>query len=306
MEFGGRLAGGPISWGVCEVPGWGLMLPPERVLGEMVALGLHATELGPTGYLGNDAAAVRALLDRFGLRLVGGFVPVVLHDLAARAQTERIARSAAELLSAAGADAFVTAVVVDQEWSPRVPLDAAGWGNIFDGLDLLDEICAAHGLTQALHPHVGTLVETADDVERVLNRSGVRWCLDTGHLSLGGVDPVAFAAANVGRVAHVHLKDVRLDLAPALRRGELTLLEATRSGMFCPLGEGNVAVGDVIAHLERAGYNGWYVLEQDAALSSDALLAGSGPQDGVRRSLAFLDALTRLATGVLPADHRTT
>ena len=60
------MAGAPISWGVCEVPGWGLMLPPERVLSEMASLGLHATELGPIDYLPLDAGALRALLDRHG------------------------------------------------------------------------------------------------------------------------------------------------------------------------------------------------------------------------------------------------
>src|SRR5215207_7701741 len=76
---GRRLAGAPISWGVCEVPGWGRQLEPERVLGEMASLGLAATELGPVSYLSLDAARVRGLLDRFGLRLVAGFVALVLH-----------------------------------------------------------------------------------------------------------------------------------------------------------------------------------------------------------------------------------
>src|SRR5918996_6038857 len=77
-DRGRRLAGAPISWGVCEVPGWGRQLQPERVLREMASLGLAATELGPVGYLSLDANHVRALLDRFGLRLAAGVLPVVL------------------------------------------------------------------------------------------------------------------------------------------------------------------------------------------------------------------------------------
>src|SRR5919197_244143 len=162
-----RLAGAPISWGVCEVPGWGLMLPRERVLGEMAALGLRATELGPIGYLPLDADELRALLDRHGLQLEAAFVQLVLHEESAdeaRAGAERMAK----LLAAAGADVFVAAVVVDQDWSPRVELGDAEWGRVVRHLGEVDQIAAAHGLTLALHPHAGTLVETAADVERAL------------------------------------------------------------------------------------------------------------------------------------------
>src|SRR4051812_42145845 len=62
-----RLAAAPISWGVCEVPGWGRQLPSERVLSELASLGLRATELGPLGYLGDDVTAVRSALARHGL-----------------------------------------------------------------------------------------------------------------------------------------------------------------------------------------------------------------------------------------------
>jgi inosose dehydratase len=122
----GRLAGAPISWGVCEVPGWGLQLAPERVLGEMAALGLRATELGPQGWLPLDGAAVRAELDRRGLRLVGGFVPVVVHERDLAATREHAGRAAGQL-AAAGADVFVAAAVADDAWSPPPALDEDGW-----------------------------------------------------------------------------------------------------------------------------------------------------------------------------------
>src|SRR3954462_9602116 len=171
----GRLAGAPISWGVCEVPGWGLTLPPDRVLAEMAALGLRATELGPAGYLPTDAAALRAALDAHGLRLVGGFMPVVLHEpsfAAPRAAPDAAARplaapGAAGVLAAAGADVFVAAAVVDAYWSPRVALDDRQWGHLVAHLAELERLVQGHGLTLALHPHAGTQVETAADVERV-------------------------------------------------------------------------------------------------------------------------------------------
>src|SRR5262245_35869110 len=90
-----RVAAGPISWGVCEVPGWGLQLEPERVLAEIRELGLKATEAGPDGWLGTDPTPVRSLLDTNGLRLVGGFLGVVLHDPARlEASLTRVRRTA--------------------------------------------------------------------------------------------------------------------------------------------------------------------------------------------------------------------
>src|SRR5690349_18102419 len=75
-----RVAGAPISWGVCEVPGWGHQMAPGRVLAEMGALGLAATEFGPDGFLPAGAAERADLLAAHGLRPLGGFAPVVLHD----------------------------------------------------------------------------------------------------------------------------------------------------------------------------------------------------------------------------------
>ena len=212
-----RLAGAPISWGVCEVPGWGVMLPRERVLSEMRELGLKASELGALGYLGDDPAQIGSLLSSFSLGCVGGFVPVALHDASVREQAEQDAVQAAHLLQGAGGTYFVTAAVVDADWSAPFELDEHQWDDLASGLDMVGRVCAAHGLIQVLHPHVGTLVERAEHVDQVLRRSDVRFCLDTGHFSIGGADPVAFAGEYGSRVGLVHLKDVDMSVAPAVR-----------------------------------------------------------------------------------------
>ena len=116
-----------------------------------------------------------------------------------------------------------------------------------------DAAAAEEGVTLALHPHEGTLVYTAPQVERALAETACGWCLDTGHLYLGGVDPAAFAAEHAERVVHVHLKDV--DAAVAAR-ARLSLLEAVQAGLFVPLGEGDAGVARAIAELDRAGYSG--------------------------------------------------
>ena len=155
-----RIGVGPISWGVCEVPGWGVMLDADRVLAEMASLGIGALELGAPGFLPRDPAALRTVLDRHGARLIGGFVPLVLHDTAQREKTMAVARTEAELFAAAGATTFVSTAVVDDAWAPPFPLSASQWDHLVGMLAELDELCAGHGLEHALHPHVGTLVET--------------------------------------------------------------------------------------------------------------------------------------------------
>ena len=286
-----RIGIGPISWGVCEVPGWGVMLDADRVLAEMISLGIDALELGAPGFLPRDPGALRAVLDRHGARLIGGFVPLVLHDAAQRERTMAMATAEAELFAAAGATTFVSTAVVDDAWAPRFPLSAAQWDHLVGMLAELDELCAGNGLEHALHPHVGTLVETSDDVHEVLERSAVRWCLDTGHLLIGGYDPAEFAADAAGRIAHVHVKDVRLELADRARRGELSLIGAVRAGLFCPLGRGDAPIAATIDRLQHDGYAGWYVLEQDTDLGAHAPPPGEGPVADVRASAEYIRGL---------------
>jgi inosose dehydratase len=281
-----RLAAAPISWGVCEVPGWGHQLAPERVFGEIASLGLRATELGPIGYLPFEPAAIRERLDRHGLRLVGGFVPLVLHQRSLdTAEAERVAG----VLAAAGAEVFNAAVVADESWSPPLPLDDDAWRRVARHLAEVERLVGQYGLTLALHPHVGTQVETAADIERMLELSETGWCLDTGHLLIGGVDPAAFARRHGDRVVHVHLKDVDDAVAERLRRGELSLVQAVQAGLFRPLGAGDVRIDAVLDGLD--GYERWLVLEQDTALTGEEPPVGSGPVTDVRTSIEYLHSL---------------
>jgi inosose dehydratase len=285
----GRVAGAPISWGVCEVPDWGVQLPRRRVLAEMRSVGLRATELGPDGYLPADPAALRAELDGYGLRLVAGFVPLVLHLPERAADQLAEARRAAALLAGAGGEVLVAAAATGQDgYDERPELDEAGWAHLAGMLDRVAEAAGAHGLALALHPHVGTMIERRDEVMRLLDRSGVALCVDTGHLIVGGTDPLALVGEAPSRVGHVHLKDVDLGIARRVGAGELGYAAAVRAGLYRPLGAGDAPVAEVVETLERAGYHHWYVLEQDVALGAEPP-EGGGPVADVRASLAFLD-----------------
>lgn len=287
-DFLKRVASAPISWGICEVPGWGEMLPTPRVLTEMKDLGLSATELGAPGFLPLGGKAVKESLDAFDMSLLGGFTPVVLHDRHERSATIESATETAKLFQEAGATKFISSVVQDMDWSIPEALSTSEWRHMAEMFRIIDDICEEHGLDQVLHPHVQTLIETKDDISRVLDTCDVRFCLDTGHMAIGGQDPVEFAKEAFERVGHVHLKDVRLDMVPAVLRRELPLMNAVQQGMFTPLGQGDVDILGVIEALESSGYQGWYVIEQDTALTDGLPKEGSGPAREVSTSLDYL------------------
>ena len=298
VDFLDRIASAPISWGICEVPGWGAMLPTARVLGEMAGLGLPATELGAPGFLPQQPEELLAVLSAVDMSLIGGFTPLVLHDRAQRTAALDAARRTARAFEECGATMFVSAIVMDEEWSIPRALDAGERRHLVDMLHAVDEICGEHGLTQVLHPHVQTVVETRDDVERLLDDSDVHWCLDTGHLAIGGVDPVTFARQVGDRVGHVHLKDVDLSKAPAVLDRSRSIMASVQDGLFTPLGQGDVPIAAVIEVLESQGYQGWYVIEQDTALTAGLPPEGAGPVNDVRTSLDYLREVVapRLAT----------
>jgi inosose dehydratase len=283
-----KIAGAPISWGVCEVPDWGYQLDPSRVLTEMKQVGLAATEFGPQGWLPEAPGQRAEALQSYGLAAVGAFVPVVLHD----PDHDPVPAVSRELDSfeVAGGDVLVLAAHSGQAgYDERPVLDEKGWATMFANLDRLTELAASRGIKASLHPHVGTMVEKKAAVLRVLEGSNVSLCLDTGHLLIGGTDPAELVATYANRVNHVHAKDVRLDLAKRVQSGELTYAEAVRAGIYTPLGEGDVDLVAIVRGLDNVGFDGWYVLEQDTILIEEP--KDEGPVKDVRTSIAYLRGL---------------
>jgi len=286
-----RVAGAPISWGVCEVPGWGYQLEPNRVLSEMAGLGLPATELGPDGYLPTDPSRLEATLADHGLGLAAGFVPAVLHEPAVlEDELERVSVQA-DLLAASGADVLVLAAGTGTAgYEAGADLDGSSWASLLAGIGRVIDLGSERDLAVAFHPHQGTVVEGPRQVERLLESSPVRLCVDTGHLMVGGADPVELTRGAGDRVAHVHLKDVSADLAEQVRAGRMGYRDAVAAGMYRPLGMGDVDVEAIVSALEASDYDGWYVLEQDRVLEG-APEEGMGPVQDVAESLTFFERL---------------
>jgi inosose dehydratase len=231
-----RVANAPVSYGAFEltvgvlpnVPG------PEQVLDAIAAAGYEGTELGPLDYLGGGEQ-LRERLESRGLELAGAFIEL------GRGELERTL----ELLPGFGAKpVFADAGPRDGE---------PDW----DGIARAAEQARALGLEPTFHHHMGTRVQTPAEIELLLERTDVGLLLDTGHLAAAGGDTVAALREWRARIDHIHVKDVRLDV---LRHaGDWS--EASRRGVFCELGAGDVDLAGFFAELD--GYAGWLVVEQD-------------------------------------------
>ncbi len=163
-----KIAGAPISWGVCEVPGWGYQLQPDRVLSEMREVGLAATELGPDGFLPAEPDAMASVLARHRLQAVGGFTPLLLHvpDHDPVPEVERIL---AGYVASHATTLVLSAVSGLDGYDSRPELDDAGWTTLLSNLSRISAVATEQGIRAVLHPHVGTMVEITAEVQHVLD-----------------------------------------------------------------------------------------------------------------------------------------
>jgi inosose dehydratase len=269
-----RLANAPLSYGAFEVTvGHGYRVPsPDEVLAAMGAAGYAGTELGPPGYLG-QGEVLQERLERAGLELVGGFVPLALTapelDLTPLDDTLGLfetagAETAKPVLADSGSPERLANPGRAVE-DPALRIDDAAWTRLVDGVARAAGAAAERGFEPTFHHHAGSYVESPAEIERLLEDTDVGLLLDTGHVALGGGDPVAGLRDWGERVNHVHLKDVRLDLV----RQPGDMLAAWRRGIFCELGTGDLELEAFLAELSGRGYEGWLVIEQDRVLADD-------------------------------------
>ncbi len=213
-------------------------------------------------------------------------MPVVLHD-PGRDPVPGIVTTLDSFTAAGATTLVLSADTGSAGYDQRVEPDDDAWRLLLANLDRIRDVAGERGITATLHPHVGTIVERADDVARVLDGSTVQLCLDTGHLMIGGGDPAKLAADAPDRIAHTHLKDVDAERAARVRAGEIAYSAAVAEGMYRPLGQGDANIETIIRSLEGAGYRGWYVLEQDTVLTAEPPVGG-GPLADVLASVAFV------------------
>jgi inosose dehydratase len=295
-----KVANAPCSWGALEFDLEGDAPGYVQVLNEMVDTGYHGTELGDWGFMPTDPAALAEEVHSRGLTMLGAFVPVMLKDPASHAAGVDLAVRTARLL--AGVEGNLPFIVLADDngkvpartqnagrATPDLGLSEAEWQIFAAGATKVAEAVKKEaGLRTVFHHHCAGYVETPAEVERLLALTDptlLGLVFDTGHYRFGGGDPLAGLKKFGSRVWHFHFKDHQPDVAKLSRDKGWDYFEAVANGVFCELGQGDVDFPAVIAELDRLGYDGWGVVEQD-------VLPGMGqPKESARRNREYLKSI---------------
>jgi inosose dehydratase/3D-(3,5/4)-trihydroxycyclohexane-1,2-dione acylhydrolase (decyclizing) len=286
-----RLGANPIIWSNDDLRDLGADTTLETCLAEARAVGFEGMELGHK--FPRDPRALAAVLGRFGLECVSGWHSAELLIWGVREELTRL-RPHLELLKAMGSSVLVLAEVTQavhgdlgRPLSERPLLTASDWRELGKRLTELAAATAAEGVRLAYHHHMGTVVQSAADIDALMASTGpeVGLLLDTGHAAFAGADPASVARRHAARIVHLHAKDVRASVAAQARGGNWSFLRAVLAGVFTVPGDGSVAFEPVFAELRD--YSGWVVLEaeQDPAVANPLTYATLGYQN-LRRFLA--------------------
>lgn len=279
-----RLGINPLTWTIDDLPEVGGETSLETCLTEARAAGFEGVELGCK--FPRTAPELKAALAPHGLALVSGWYSSHLLERDAAQEFEAM-RAHRELLAALGCKVVVVAETTRcihgerrMRLSQRPVLARADWPAFATRLEELGTRLEDVGLKLAYHHHMGTVVQTEEEVTRLIDSCGQRvgLLLDTGHLTFAGGDPMRVAERHADRIAHVHCKDIRRAVLERSLNRDCSFLDAVLDGVFTVPGDGCVDYPAVLAPLARAGYRGWLVVEaeQDPSVAPSAACANLG------------------------------
>jgi inosose dehydratase len=293
------VANAPVSYGAFEVTvGHDPDVPDgARVLDQVAEAGYAGIDLGPVGYLGTGERLGELLAER-GLGLAGAYLELPYADPGA---LEEALPSLDDLLSTFDTvrsylpgppprPTLADAGSRERRSRPfrsaaerSLGLDADGWRRFASGLARVVDRCRDRGYEPTFHPETGTYVEAPWEIEQVLDRSDIGLCLETGHMMLGGGDPVAMLRDWGERVNHVHLKDATLSVRDQIVADGAQATEIWSREAFCVLGGGDLDVDAVLDGLRGMSFGGWLVVEQDILPRSAARFARAAEEQRLNR-----------------------
>ena len=280
-----RIGANPIGWSNDDMRELGGATPLEVCLAEAKEAGFEGMELGHK--FPREPKALAQVLNQFGLSLVSGWYSAELLRRDANDEMEHL-RPHLDLLKALGCSVLVFAETSNAIHSDRTKplaerpvLAAAEWAQFGKRMTDIAERTLSEGVRLVYHHHMGTIVESADEIDALMAATGpsVHLLLDTGHATFAGADPAALARQYRTRISHVHMKDVRADVMAAAREQRLSFLDAVIAGVFTVPGEGCVDYPGVLRELR--GYSSWVVVEaeQDPAKADPFTYAKLGYQN---------------------------
>lgn len=262
-----RIGANPIGWSNDDLRELGGKTPLEVCLREAKEAGYEGMELGHK--FPREPMALKAALEPFGMACVSGWYSARLLERDAATEVAAM-RPHLELLMAMGSNVLVFAETSNAIHGDRtVPLSRRPilpperWAEFGRRLTTVAEQTLGEGVRLVYHHHMGTVVQSADDIEALMDATGeaVHLLLDTGHATWAGADPVGLARRWRRRISHVHAKDVRRDVVIAARRGDWSFLDAVIAGVYTVPGDGSIDFTGVLAELKD--YSGWVVVEAE-------------------------------------------
>jgi inosose dehydratase len=271
-----------------------------QVLDQVAAAGYAGIDLGPVGYLG-DGERLGELLAERGLGLAGAYVELPYSDPGALEGAVGELDAILDVFDAvrsylAGPTPRPTLADKGSKRRAMLPArsvrdhslgyDADGWRRFASGLATVLARCRDRGYEPTFHPETGTHVEAPWEIERVLDVSDVGLCLETGHMMLGGGDPVSMLRDLGDRINHVHLKDARRSVMEGIVTEEAPVTEIWTREAFCELGHGDLDADAILDGLRRISFGGWLVVEQDILPRSAERFARAAEEQ--RHNRAFL------------------
>ena len=276
----------PLTWTNDDLPELGGETTLDDCLSEGKIAGFSGFELGQK--FPRDVATLKPILDSYELCLVSGWFSGQIYELSVEEEIKRL-QPHLDLLNEMGSDVVVYCDIsntiqgqITKGLSKRPCLQAHEWAGFLDKLSAVAAHVSSCGLKLAYHHHMGTIVQTEEEVDKLMSESTehVHLLLDAGHLFYAGGNPVAVANRYGARIVHVHCKDIRLELMQQTINRDRSFLQGVLDGVFAVPGDGCIDFEGVFNALKKHNYSGWLVIEaeQDPVIAPSLETAKRGYQ----------------------------